>query len=279
MIPHEHDHDLIMSLAEGRLAGDADDARSELERCTECAADLAAQEAALAALGDLRQRNDAELTEFESASLRRHLDRELGHRRISDRTATTKPRRSFSWAPVFSVAAVLLALLLVAPALDLLGGGDAGSGDAFDAAVDEVGAGTDAPAVEQMTVTEDAGSVSEFAPAPPTTVSAAADGAVDEATTQLFAILDAVEVSEGDTTALRSAVSGAFTYSSASPPDACVEEGEAAVDGAVFSSTLGVVVLVPGEPARTITVHQLAGGDYVVVAHDAQTCAEVARAP
>ena len=68
------------------------------------------------------------MTELEAARFRRDLDTALGHERAVV-AAPGHARRRFNWAPVFSVAAILIALVLVAPALQLLGGGgdDAGA--------------------------------------------------------------------------------------------------------------------------------------------------------
>ena len=120
---HQHDQDLIMALAEGILdEGAAASARAEIMSCPECAADLELQDFALAALNDMP---DAALTEFESARLRRDLRNELGVFKEEVRFEPTKQRRRFPFAALGTAAAVLIAVVAVAPRLNLVTGGDA----------------------------------------------------------------------------------------------------------------------------------------------------------
>ena len=273
---HDHDPDRIMSLAEGRFSGDEGELRRELQECPECAADLAAHEMALAALGELRGRPDVELTELEAARLRRHLEEELGHRRTPQPVAVQRAERRFNWAPVFSVAAVLLALLLVAPALNLLGGSDdSGDSASLDVAFDEFDAGADDRASLQRAPTAALESTEPGVAAE----DAAETGGTDALQLQLLAILAAFENADGDAAALGTAIAPTYAYAPAAPPDACIDEGRITAGNPLSSETVGDVLLVPGEPPLTITVHRLAAGDYVVVAHVPVTCVPVAQVP
>ncbi len=120
---HEHDYEIIMTLAEGTLdEASAATAAAEIAACAECSSDLEIQRFAIAALADTPA---VYLTAKESADLRTSLHRELSLARPME----TRPKRSFSWAkwvPVAGVAAVFLAAVAFFPGM----GGD--SDDAAD---------------------------------------------------------------------------------------------------------------------------------------------------
>jgi len=118
---HEHDPDLIMALAEGTLdASDVPSAEAEIAACAECSEDLELQRLAL---GALEAAPPVAMTEMESSRMRRTLRHELG---LVPAAKAAKPQRR--WFPIgalASAAALLLALVVVGPGLDLLGpGGD-----------------------------------------------------------------------------------------------------------------------------------------------------------
>lgn len=282
MNDHDHDYDLIMRMAQGESFDAA--AGAEAEACSECAADLAAQRVALEALAMLHDASDASLTELESARLMRDLDRELGHRRTEVARAPARRERRWSWAPAFGVAAVLLALLLVAPALNLLGGSTEDSGGDFDVALDSTAdeaATTAAPAEEDMTAAAEAPEALVES-----TLAAAADGAgtdfdVTAIRNGLVEVLQLLEDAGGDPARVASTLGTIDFYSFArsAPLDACEEEGALAVEGDVESRTLGDLVLDDSGRLFTVTAHTLSTGDLALVAHDRVTCEVIAVAP
>lgn len=138
---HNHDYELIMALAEGTLdPSAAAAARAKIETCQECAEDLALQLEGLQALQELPV---AALTELESARLQRNLRQELG---IGKQPETqSAARRRVPLAALATAAAVLTAVVVVGPGLNLIGGGD----DASHSDLSEIGAAatTAAPAI------------------------------------------------------------------------------------------------------------------------------------
>lgn len=115
---HDHDYELIGALAAGALPPDeAQSAESEIASCDECRTDLAAQRAALTALAESPRPG---LTALESARMRKSVAASVG---ISE--APTKERRRFvPWAGVATAAAVLVAIVIAAPLVNLLSTGD-----------------------------------------------------------------------------------------------------------------------------------------------------------
>lgn len=137
---HEHDMDLIMALAEGSLGeSEAAAARRQLASCAQCLEDLALHEAALETL---RHAPRAYLTALESAALRSRVKQQLG---LADAAATPRKARRLPFGALAGAAAVLLAVVVAGPALDLLGS----SGDA-DAPTD-VAAAPAAPEIDETT--------------------------------------------------------------------------------------------------------------------------------
>ena len=144
---HEHDLDLIMALAEGTLdASDVPSAEAQIAACAECSEDLELQRLAL---GALEAAPPVAMTEMESSGMRRTLRRELGL--VPAAKPAKPPRRWFPIGALASAAALLLALVVVGPGLDLLGPGssdDARSVDiaAFSQTTTTSAAGADAAA-------------------------------------------------------------------------------------------------------------------------------------
>lgn len=137
---HNHDYELIMALAEGTLdPSAAAAARAKIESCQECAEDLAFQLEGLQALQELPV---AALTELESARLHRNLRQELGIAKPPETQSAA--RRRVPLAALATAAAVLTAVVVVGPGLNLIGGDDASHSD-----LAEIGAAatTTAPAI------------------------------------------------------------------------------------------------------------------------------------
>lgn len=122
---HRHDQNLILAVVENSLdAAAAAAARADIASCAECSRELQIQEFARTALHAAPAVN---LTELESARLRRSLRQQLG---ITTQWEPTKrARRRMPIAAFATAAAVLVAVVAVAPALNLIGGGDADSAD------------------------------------------------------------------------------------------------------------------------------------------------------
>ncbi|HEY4584651.1 MAG TPA: hypothetical protein VIH32_03450 [Acidimicrobiia bacterium] len=160
---HDHDLDLIASLADGSLDDQAE-ARARVESCQECRLEYEAQILVLAALAGTES---ATLTEFEKAALHRDLWTEL--RKEPGKNATTTPwwyRLSYAAAGLFVVVG------LVAVANQLGGGDDAGQAEAFS----EVSSGLDeASGQDAAAPTSPTGGETESATQ--STVAAAGDGA------------------------------------------------------------------------------------------------------
>jgi hypothetical protein len=121
---HQHNPDLIMALAEGQLASsDAATAEAEFAACAECSADLKAQRLALEVLHGAPA---ARLTATERLGLHETLRREL---RLTEDLgqAPAAPQRRRRWTAGWAfggAAAVLVAVLAVAPGLRLISQGD-----------------------------------------------------------------------------------------------------------------------------------------------------------
>jgi hypothetical protein len=141
---HNHDYELIMALAEGSLDPAAEaSARAEIEVCPECAQDLELQVVGFEALQALPP---AGLTELEAARLHRDLRRDLGITRQEARQPAARSRLPL--AALGTAAAVLVAVVLVGPGLNLIGGGDSSSDTTtVVAATDAAAATTAAPAL------------------------------------------------------------------------------------------------------------------------------------
>ncbi len=292
MNTHDHDRDLIMALAEGTLdAPAAARARRSIESCAECAEDLALQESALALFAAAPP---VTLTELEAARLGRDLDTALGHDRTAVAAADTSPRR-FNWAPVFSIAAVLLALVLVAPQLELLGGGqdDSGSeGVALDAITEDVSAGdgeggadvqsAEAPSTDEL-VTQSDRSGDEAAESSPTEAAAAEENATfsapSDVTEQLLVVLhQTIEPSDDpDDARILAADLGVEPPPLDDDQADCLAEGAEALGlGSDDAYVLGDVDL--GDGLLRITVYpQRSSLD--LAAHDASSCEPLALFP
>jgi len=191
---HNHDYELIMALAEGTLGpAAAASARVEIDACPECAQDLELQIEGLRALQELPT---ASLTELESARLHRNLRRELGIARPREQQPVA--RRRLPLAALGTAAAVLVAVVLVGPGLNLIGGADSSDAPDIVAATAEASrATTAAPAVGQdlfeagESVTEGAADAAAAPTAAPTTAAPGAttttiEAAVEEAQLQAY---------------------------------------------------------------------------------------------
>lgn len=111
---HDHDHELIAGLAEGRLDDDRRvAAEAAMAGCPACLTELEAQRTALRAL---REAPRPGLTELERARLHRAVAGELG---------ISRPRRlpeTITWGAIAVAAAAVVGVALAGPVLFGLGG-------------------------------------------------------------------------------------------------------------------------------------------------------------
>jgi len=143
---HQHNQELIMALAEGNLdEAAAASARAEIEACADCSRDLELQTFAIEALDSVP---GAHLSEFESAKLRRDIRSELGVFKEEVTFEPTKRQRRFPIAAFGTAAAVLIAVVAIAPRLSLVGGADSADTVALEAADSTVAASTLAPSLD-----------------------------------------------------------------------------------------------------------------------------------
>jgi hypothetical protein len=292
---HDHDHDLIMALAEGTLAShEAAAAEAALTGCAECVADLDLQRRAVAAL---REAGPAHLNEFESARIRRNLRRELG----IEAAAAPRRRRRFAPAVVLgSAAAVLLAVVLVGPALQNLSGGEDADTVEFAAPATTTTAAPDtarseaplAPAADDGAgiAEEFAGRVEADGPAeaPTTTAAAATEAPAEDFTAvavipgadDLADVLEAFIAARGDEES--SLQSLALSYASQTLDRdafaACGELSIDAVEGAYALVGLGIADI--GEVQAIVVGYVVEPiEDSVVIAHHPDTCEILTSVP
>ncbi len=296
---HEHDHDLIMALAEGTLdAGAAAAAEAELAGCERCSDELTLQRASLAATAAAPR---AWLTEIESTRLRRALRTELD---LVTAPAPAPRRRFLPVAVLGGAAAVLLAVVLALPALENLGGRDddavafatttttatAGTAEALTAAPTAPAA--DAPAVAEAPAEDAAAGVDEAAgrAQSATTTAGAATTTAPEGTiilsltvadeTGLEAIRETWIAEGGDPALTFFALESEFesTIETADRYAACGDAGIATVPEALDYVTLGVGDF-EGEEAVFLGYLTDPIDDGVVIAHELDTCDVLATAP
>lgn len=193
---NDHDRDLIMDLAEGRLSGD--DAEAALARVSSdpmLAEELALQTAALA---QLRTQPEIMLTEAERTDLRESIAAQLHLDRGASPTVAAVPtRRNWWWKPalaVSSVAAVLVLGIAVVPSMLSNGGDDA----AFVAAEDAGGA--DESEESTAIASESAGGDGQALETTTTAAMAEAPPVVDIASLSDVASEDLLRVTEGAAT-------------------------------------------------------------------------------
>ncbi len=128
---HEHDPDLIMALAEGSL-GDADAtaAEAEIATCPQCTGDLLSQRSAVEMLAAAPR---VYLSAAESVRLR---DAVRGELRLGTARSRRARRPRFSLRALAGAAAVLVAIAIAAPTLNLLGrAGDDAAAPSFEDAL------------------------------------------------------------------------------------------------------------------------------------------------
>ena len=126
---HDHDLDLIASLAEGSL-DDPTEARILVETCPECRQEYDTQVTTIAALSTIEP---VTMTELERAALHRDLWSELRNQPVKKAATPWWYRLSYSAAGLF----VVVGLIAV---VNQLGSGDSGASETFS----EVSSGLDA---------------------------------------------------------------------------------------------------------------------------------------
>lgn len=291
---HRHDQDIIMALADGSLAGAAgDEARSEIEACDDCRSELISQQAALDWLATAEP---IEMSELETSRLRRNLDTELGHDRAGAAAAVAAAeqrsgRWSYAqWGALASVAAVLLAVVLVAPSLTLLGAGSddetvalnttAVEQESADAqATPETESRSSGAAERDDTALTEAAEEAEMADepamatAPTTAAPAAGDAAESFGGGQLEDILAEFQNAEGDSNLAMDRLATALTMTiiTVDPSFNCLADSAAEVEGSLQREVVGIVPLLAGE--ALVIVHYGGIGDVLAVTgHKPDTC-------
>ncbi len=301
---HEHNHELVMALAEGPDDASSPEVRRQLAECSTCLHDLTLQRTALEVL---RGAPAVGLTDIEAAQLRRSLRTALDHpiagsdqdRRSAAAGAGTQSSGTQSsgtqssrnpgvpaWYRFLGAAAVLVAVAIAVPVLGSLSGGD----DDSDGGGDEVAA-----VVEESAEDESARSTMEDAPG-----EGGADADVEmmmEDTTtavaseQAFSVTAPMDGAEGSTVVdtledLRNLVTDVDPDTarllvegeadvlgwSVADDDGCTAAGSLLIGTPVESYTLGTVTLDAEGITVLVTVHRDSAGSTTLVAHDPDTC-------
>jgi|GEM_PF-6725519 len=307
MTVHDHDLDLIMAIALGGLRGEeSSGAAAEIAGCERCTADLAAQRTALGALAALIDDPGARLTELEARRLHQVLNDRLGH------TVTAAPPpvkraaaaaagrgRRFNWAPLATVAAIFLAVVVGGNAIRSLtaGSDDSAGGDtAADAPTSADADGTDERRVSASTSTV-AAERQIVAEATATTAAAAEGGAFADRPSR-------EEVSVGALTELRERIETMAIPSIAT--DATSEDSELAVTAEetmgpdafgpapIEEPCIGAASVFLAAPAESVvlgtidvadlgttvvTVNVMVDGAVRILLHDPVSCTVVAEVP
>ena len=166
---HQHDIDLIQALAEGELTGRvAETAADAIAACPQCSRDLDLQVRALEALTGASR---VYLSAAESARLRSAVRRDLKLGAPATETPPKSKRSRFRLGALAGAAALLLAVVGVAPQLDLLG-----SGDQAAVPIEELGEALGSP----VTVAGTSAPVEAAAAAPAPAAQAEADTVPEE---------------------------------------------------------------------------------------------------
>ena len=118
MTMHEHDLDIIMALAEGALDPHSA-AAEEVAACAQCSEDLEFQRTALGATGEAPR---VYLTAVESSQLRHAVRSRLNLQTEGGGSPAPTKRRRLRLGALVGAAAVLLAVVIAGPALNLFGG-------------------------------------------------------------------------------------------------------------------------------------------------------------
>ena len=283
---HEHDHDLIMSLAEGAIdAADAAAAEASLAGCPSCREDLRLQREALAFLATAPS---PAMTDLERARLRRAVRHHL-----PAQPAVAEPPRRQRFRLVTAlggVAAVLIAAVVIAPQLGSFGGDDADELIAAGAPETEAAEATEAPTgaeSAQDDLTNLAASTDEVVEAPEalrdadrlTTETYSQFDTADPPTLETVAAVVAAERREGSLEpAPPGQVEGAQGGTAAFDAAACQDAARAALvdEGATLDQLVVGFWEVAGVDAA-IVAYIMDDDSVVAVAHDAATCEVLER--
>jgi hypothetical protein len=164
---HDHDLDLIASLADGSL-DDPTEARALIETCPEC---LREYEAHLSVIASLATVEPVTMSDFEKAALHRDLWTEL--RSQPAKTSATPWWYRFSYA-----AAGLFVLVGLVAVANQLGSGDSGATERFSEVSSGLDAGSDGQTASPLAGEESAESTdSTIAASTDSTMAAADSGA------------------------------------------------------------------------------------------------------
>ena len=283
---HEHDHDLIMALAEGAVdAADTEAAEASLAGCTSCREDLRLQREALAFLATAPS---PAMTDLERARLRRAVRHNLP---AQPTLAEPRPQKRFRLVTALGgVAAVLIAAVVIAPQLGSFGGDDANELIAADAPATEATAATEAPTAAESAeedLTNLAASTDEVVEAPETLRDA------DPFLTQAYSQFDPADPPTLETVAAAVAaerreaslepappgqVEGAQGGTAAFDTAACQDAARAALvdEGATLDQLVVGFWKVEGVDAA-IVAYIMDDDSVVAVAHDAATCEVLER--
>jgi len=296
---HEHNHELVMTLAEGPDDASSPEVRRQLDECPVCLHDVALQRIALDSIAGA---TPVSLTDLEAARLRRSIHAALDHGSLDHAgpdvaaaeghvPSTGEARRSSAgrapvWYRFLGAAAVLVAVAIAVPTLGSLGSG----GDDDSEGTDDV----EVAAVLEQRVEDDIRMSAEDAP---DDGMGGADLEMMDETTMAFAeeqattgaapmdggegiiVVSTLEdlrtlVADMDPEEARIVVDGeadAFGYAT-TDDDGCATAGSLVVGTPVESYTLGTVTLDTEGITVVVTVHRDPAGSTTLVAHDPDTC-------
>jgi len=165
MSMHEHDLDIIMALADGALDPHSA-AAAEVAACAQCSEDLELQRTALRATGETPR---VYLTAVESSQLRHAVRSRLNLQTQGGGSPAPTKRRRFRLGALAGAAAVLLAVVIAGPALNLFGSsGETGDSQNVAFAPEAAELATAAPTAAP-TQAAHGGAAASAAPAPAAT--------------------------------------------------------------------------------------------------------------
>lgn len=266
---HNHDHDLIFSVANAELDGsDLDAATAEIAGCAECSMELELQLAGVALLAEVARPS---LALDERNALRAGIQDQLGL--VAPQPVIAAPRRKGirNWGPIAVAAVALTGVVLVAPQLGLLGGSDDAADFTASATIAPQDEGALAP-VQSLSSVDEAADLKEAPPeesvaaAPADTIASASAEAIDG---QAMYVLEELTIEELE--ALQT-----------NPPDVTLERGlvptavECADSGLEeFEAEIAMPLATgayEGVEAVAIVYEFSDQQDAIIAIHDATTC-------